>query len=177
MSHPYAIFEILVSLLVGFIVYRKIVVPMRRDTFRADIRRIRDRLFDYMWENNLPYDTAEYVRLRQRLNGLIRLSERLGPLFFLSIIVIYRHELDDHISVVSDKVPEPLRSRLREAEEAAAKRLGQFVFNEGCMWLFFKLVFLFGGIAKKVTSSVQWTMNAAYDFGSPQLSGLQKSFL
>lgn len=60
----------------------------RNDAFRASIRRVRDELFDFMWQNGYDYDTPAYRMTRRMLNGAIRYSDRIS---IASFVVVWQH--------------------------------------------------------------------------------------
>src|SRR5437879_4753849 len=111
MHYNFAIFECLVSIGIVAFVWFFLVARSRRDNFRCTIRRIRDRLFDFMWEHGYDYSTPAYRKTRQTLNGLIRISNELAPIGFLvSFILFALHEP----KVCTDELDDPkLDEKLR----------------------------------------------------------------
>lgn len=53
-------------------VYSYLYKRIRLDAFRETLFTVRDDLFDYMWQHNLPFDNRAYGLLRSSLNGMIR---------------------------------------------------------------------------------------------------------
>ena len=53
------------------------------DEYRETLFTLRDELFDYMWQHNLPFDLPEYRRLREQLNQGIQVAAEVAPLSFL----------------------------------------------------------------------------------------------
>jgi len=133
MHYNFAIFECLVSLGLLAVIWFVLVARARRDDFRCDIRRIRDRLFDFMWENGYDFSTPAYRKTRQTLNGLIRVSNSLTPVgFLLSFVVIAvsdpRDPPDDLDNPALDV---KLKGALRQSRHEAITVMIRFVYLSG----------------------------------------------
>jgi hypothetical protein len=72
-------------LMLAYILYRR----GRREQFRVDIRRIRDGLFDWMWQNGHSFSDLGYRATREMLNGLLRMSNTLSLSQLLLMMVLY----------------------------------------------------------------------------------------
>lgn len=100
---------------------------MRADDFRSDIRRMRDDLFDFMVANNLDFQSESYRCTRDFLNGLLRISNLLGPVVFL--LFIREASKGETPSDSEPKAEEdPLATKLRQTRERAIERTVQFTF-------------------------------------------------
>lgn len=104
---------------------------LRRDNFRSDIRRLRDALFDYVWENGHSFETSAYVQMRDTLNGLLRASTMLSPAKFMFCVWFFSKNgipaspLREAIDEVSDR---DLRSELERVNREASGRVMRFLF-------------------------------------------------
>lgn len=75
-----------------------------RDTFRCDIRRLRDELFDFVLIHGGDFSDPEYVDARESLNGMLRLSEKIS--FFRMLIIVWHHRhLEKTGRIAPDKRP------------------------------------------------------------------------
>lgn len=102
---------------------------VRRDVYRCDIRAMRDGLFDFMWQNDLPFDNAAYRGVREELNGLLRMSNTTSALQFVCLISSHIRWGDfratDHLSHLADG---PLKRELERVRHLAIRRLLRFLF-------------------------------------------------
>jgi hypothetical protein len=69
----------MVSLAVGVFVYFVLWSGLRREQFRCQVRRIRDDLFDFMWEKGLDFKEPAYLKARETMNTILALSNQLSP--------------------------------------------------------------------------------------------------
>lgn len=106
------------------------LASLRRDNFRSDIRRLRDSLFDYMRDHGHDFSDPSYRRVRQFLNGLLRLSNHITPVSFI-ITVCYNWDSDEKLSLVSSVQDHELRDRLETTVKLARQRALHFTFLEG----------------------------------------------
>ena len=114
----------------------------RADRLREDLFTIRDELFDYMWQHELSYDLPAYQRMRDFLNGGIRLADQFNLLFLLLLAYFTRDArrrekftLRTAIKDIDDPVT---TAHFEEVYHRVALRLLSRVFLEGPQWLFFK---------------------------------------
>ena len=153
---------------------------LRRDNFRADIRRIRDGLFDYMWQNGCSYDTPAYIQTRQTLNGILRLSNTLSIPRFLIITRFLagqnrRHdELHESLMRVEN---DQLRAKLERAMMDAATRMLQFVFLEGTAATVIQLLGNLMRTKEWARRKSRDLLSNAYELGGPSLSTDQRILL
>jgi hypothetical protein len=106
---------------------------LRRDTYRADVRRVRDSLFDDMRRNGWDFNDPAYRETREMLNGMIRASNHLSV---TAIVLSYvAMSLSEHYQL--PKTPEPplpegpRGERLRRAKSEAVYLTFRFVFLTG----------------------------------------------
>lgn len=85
-----------VHFLLGLLLFMSIwhfgVRPYLLDRFRSELFDLRDELFDYAAEGNIPFDDPVYGALRDWLNVLIRMAHRIT---FLDTIVITQLSKED----------------------------------------------------------------------------------
>lgn len=79
----------------------------RNDRYREDLFTIRDELFDYMWQNGIPFDLPAYRQLRDALNGAIRVADMPG-LAFVTLLLLWRD--DRHVHATGKALTEALAS-------------------------------------------------------------------
>src|SRR4030042_4139836 len=144
MIDQYVLFECVVSLVALAYLYSRCYIILRRDGFRADIRRVRDDLFDYMWKNGHDYSIQAYRDTRQTLNGLLRVSNLLSaPFFLVTLLHVRKHGLGARKSPNTEHVQDPaLRQAIEEAMNKPVLRLLKFVFLEGLTGLLVKAILL-----------------------------------
>lgn len=107
MKYNFIVFECLVGLGVLAFVWFYLFARLRRDDFRSEIRRLRDGLFDFMWENGYSFNEPAYRETRQMLNGIIRLGNTLSPLsLFAAIYIGILREHAGHHFPETSKLPE-----------------------------------------------------------------------
>jgi len=193
MNYNFVIFDCLVSLGIGAFIWFYLFAGLRRDNFRSEIRRIRDDLFDFMWENGYDFDTPAYCETRQMLNGILRLSNKLSPVsFFVSIIFAATQETCStepqsiRTSGSPDKVTDvKLEKKLQEVRWNAIKQLLIFVYYQGIFVVFMRIVAFFLKLARTAIRAKEWVIRGAerfvrtvaYPMGSPNLPGKSYSRL
>ena len=99
------------------------------DEFRETLFTLRDNLFDYMWENDLPFDDPTYLELREGLNRGIRMAEAFTlPTFLVGfgILILTRRllPLPEALPVTDDRHQEHFRQIENRAAEATLVLLG-----------------------------------------------------
>lgn len=67
------------SLFVFAVVAFKLWPNQRIDMFRQNMFALRDELFDFAADGNIPFDDPAYLRLRQLMNGFLRYAHNLTP--------------------------------------------------------------------------------------------------
>ena len=128
--------------LVGF-AYAHMYRKTRTDRYREDLFTLRDALFDYMWENRVPFDLPAYRLTRQLLNGAIRAADSVSLWSLLLVAVFVRRQQwhEDRLSVALDAIPDPaLRSHFRDVRVQFGHRLGRFLVAEGILGPFLALL-------------------------------------
>jgi len=178
--HTYVLVECFISAGILLYVWFCPIGRLRRDDFRADIRRIRDSLFDFMWQNGYSYDTPAYIQTRQTLNGILRLSNTLSiPRFLIITLFLAKQDgrNDDLHESLMRVENDHLRARLEKAMMDAATRMLRFVFLEGTAGT---LAQLLGNLMR----TKEWArrkgrdlLSNAYELGGPSLSTDQRVLL
>jgi len=143
MNH-FVIAQCLISLWIIALVWFKLFGSLRRDEYRADIRRLRDSLFDFMWKSGFDFRTPAYVQARDHLNNMIRASNYLTPsLVFVAALCVARSkrqeesELQKAIDALDDG---PLKDKLTTTHDLAIHRMLRFIFLEGTLGVFLRIV-------------------------------------
>lgn len=106
-----------------------VVAAHRRENFRADIRRIRDGLFDAMWKNGFSYEDPAYIETRQVMNGMLRASNSMNALKFIGFIYLF--EIHGRRTPLATSACSELQQILDRAREKAIDRFMRFIFTEG----------------------------------------------
>lgn len=157
------------------------LAPLRRDNFRSDIRRIRDGLFDYMWQISLDFRDPAYRSARQSLNGLLRLSNSISPLKFFITVTLCR-EMAPPIQPESPN--HELQKEIERARDRATHRLIHFLFLEGFVGVFVRMllrclawVSRIRDLKDRVNNGAQRLINSAYRLGAEDLSPEDRAVL
>lgn len=158
---------------------------IRRDNFRSDIRRLRDGLFDYMWENGHSFDTAAYQETRLMLNGMLRLSNSMSAIKFFGFVVLHRHHRDREVGDLLARMPNgELKKEIERVRIHAVARLLHFLFLEGTTGLAIRGVLFTAKVVKRANVVKSWATNQGNRlledfrvFGEPGLSRNSRSLL
>lgn len=114
--------ECLVSAALIFCVWYFGFRRMKNDSFRCEIRQLRDELFDFMVVNGLDFRDEAYLKTREFLNGILRLSNILDPIVFVIIVVVSRNGSRGQLGRVTARAPEALQQKLKETQKLAVER-------------------------------------------------------
>ena len=120
--------------------YYQMYTRTRCDRFREDLFTIRDKLFDYMWQHDLPYDLPAYQLIRDSLNGMIRTARvaRFGvlmPLLFMSLRRQYPSPVRQAIEEIQGS---GIKQDFMQVYSEVGRRVLKYLFLEGSSWLVFK---------------------------------------
>src|SRR5688572_13611506 len=102
MSPSIATAQVLIGFALLGLLWTGPVARLLRDNLRNRIRRIRNQLFDLMAEREYDFNGSAYRAVRQELNGIIRLSNRLSPLVFLAALLTWR--VDEGIDPAASEI-------------------------------------------------------------------------
>src|SRR5713226_402762 len=164
MNYNFEFSQILVSLAIIAAIWFGLFGYLRRDGFRSRIRNLRDDLFDFMWQNGHSFETPAYQETRQSLNGILRISNRLGPVSFI-IFLAFCSEYDDGQKCELDDVkPESLKRKIQETHNRAVRELLLFVYLGGIFGLFMKLLLAILKMAQYASSAKRWALRTAEHF-------------
>lgn len=157
---------------------------IRREKFRIQIRDIRDELFDWMLENKQDFTSPEYANLRQTLNGLMRLSSRIGRLEAFGMICIQMSNGTTPKSDIDEMPDSPLKAKLQQVRRLAVRAWFTFLFKEGllgamirCANAAFKAVHIMTKWKQFVIVGSERIMFSAHEFGAPKLTAAQRMVL
>jgi hypothetical protein len=84
------VLQVLVVAFFWSILVFKILPEARLDAFRQKMFGIRDEMFDYAADGNIPFDHPAYVLLRRQMNGFIRYGHQLTVYRCLMTAAIHR---------------------------------------------------------------------------------------
>ena len=139
----------------------------RADSFREDMFTIRDEMFDYLWQNNLSFESPFYMLLRDSLNGAIRVGDQLNILVVVQTVrkMAARGEngrFSESISEVKDPVH---RAYFEKVQERIALRITKYLFLEGFAGLFFKpILALAGSLEYIIKLKERWALRPAQKY-------------
>jgi hypothetical protein len=139
---------------------------LRRDNFRSEMRRLRDGLFDFMWQHGYSFDTPAYRDTRQLLNGIIRISGKLAPMSFL-VAVSFATRSHSRSPAYGRPADEALARELERVRHVAADALLRFVFLGGLFGLFLRAVLWLLSAVHLAMKAKQWAVLAAREFLLP----------
>lgn len=140
MNNPFAISYIMISLaLLGFI-YFVLCAGLRRERFRCQVRRIRDELFDFMWENGQDFKEPAYLKARETMNSFLALSNKLSPsVLVMSVVVAVLALRRNGASLPNPALPiGALGDKIRQSYSALAWALIEYSFLKGIPGLFIR---------------------------------------
>jgi hypothetical protein len=118
-------------------VYSYLYKRIRLDAFRETLFTVRDDLFDYMWQHNLPYGDRAYGLLRSSLNGMIRAAN--DGSFNLMTVAIY-------LRTVEGEQPNKVAEAIAEIHDCEVRERFQAVYNQ-VGWIGFKHIWLEGPLS------------------------------
>lgn len=160
-------------------------VKLRREEFRSRLHKIRDDLFDFMVENGQDFSNQAYRDVRQTLNGLMRLSNTVGPVEFLVMMTRCHSDEPSHTQKFIDAMPDsPLKDQLIRSRNQAVTAWVRYLFLEGplgyCfggLWAAGRAITALARIKKWMESRTSIFLIAAYEYGNPQLTKAQRTVL
>ncbi len=133
-----------VSLAIFAVIWFNLFAYQRRDDFRSKIRDLRDGLFDFMLENGFSFETPAYRETRQMLNGMIRASNKIGPIMFFLFLWLCFDAEDAKAPDSLDKLEfGPLKKRLLAVRHQAVGELVTFVYLQGIFGIFVRVLYFF----------------------------------
>jgi hypothetical protein len=142
MNDPFALSYILVGLAALGFIYFVLCAGLRRERFRCAVRRIRDDLFDFMWENELSFNEPAYLKARETMNSFLVLSNKLSPTVLVMSVVVAVLTL--RRNGVSPPTPPllggQLGDKIRDSYLALTWTLIEYSFLQGILGLFVKTV-------------------------------------
>ena len=156
---------------------------IRRDSFRCDIRRLRDGLFDFMWENGHSFDDPVYMETRQILNGMLRMSNTMSAVKFFGLVVLHQQHGGSEATDLLEKMPNgALKKEIERVRVLAVRRLLHFLFMEGTMCLVVRGILSTAYFIKRVNGMKNWATKQGTRlledfrvFGEPSLSSQSRS--
>ena len=112
----------------------------RSDSYREDIFSVRDEMFVYAAEGNIPLDHPAYTLLRARMNGLLRHGHELTlTRLFILLAVCKDMKIDaDHPFSVWERSVEQLRSEVQSRMKEFNLRVNIFVLQHLVFRSFFR---------------------------------------
>lgn len=157
------------------------MAALRRDNFRADIRKIRDELFDFMWQNGYSYEEQAYRDTRQVLNGMLRASNWLTPSrFFMGMFYLAWYKVESRERRIDyGRCPPQLKEALERASSAALERMIKFLYREGLFGLLLKCAVVAFNQSWRVHKVAGQLAGELYSLGGPaeSLTVSQRSLL
>lgn len=113
----------------------------RNDSYREDIFSVRDEMFLYAADGNIPFDHPAYTLLRTRMNGLLRHGHELTLTRLLILLAVY-----DNVRSLSfsawERAVEQLPDKTRERMKDFNLRINIFVLQHLVYLSFFRYIAL-----------------------------------
>lgn len=97
----------------------------RVDRFRSEMFQIRDELFDYAADGNIPFKHPAYDLARSTMNGFIRFGNRLS--FLGALLVHFR--LGKELAKAPDSFHVQFTAAVEALEDEQKRALEEFVFR------------------------------------------------
>lgn len=140
MNNPFALSYLLVSLAALGFIYFVLCASLRREQFRCQVRRIRDDLFDFMWENEQNFEEPAYLKARETMNNVLLLSNKLSPtVVVMSVAAAILDLRRNGMSLPNPLLPEgPLGDKIRQSYLALTWTLIEYSFLKGIPGLYVK---------------------------------------
>jgi hypothetical protein len=141
MNNSFTLSYITIGLAALGFIYFVLCAGLRREQFRCEVRRIRDDLFDFMWENKQDFNEPAYLKARETMNGFLVLSNKLSPTVLVMSAIAAVFTLRRN-GVSSPPPPLPaglLGDKIRHAYLALTWKLIEYSFLKGIPGLFIKL--------------------------------------
>lgn len=181
MTNAYLLTTCAISLAILVVLWIGPIASLRRDNFRADIRRIRDDLFDFMLENRFSFEIKAYRDTRQALNGMLRASNWLSPVNLILAMFFHKwHGLESKQEFTNyDDCPPALKSKLLDTATIAVSRLIVFLFAEGTLGMLLRFALFVFSQSRKIDHAARRLTVELYSLGAPtqELTFDQRSFL
>jgi len=89
----------------------------RNDSYREDIFAVRDEMFLYAADGNIPFDHRAYTLLRARMNGLLRHGHELTMTRLLILLAVYdevRSESFNAWERAVEQLPDETRKHMKD---------------------------------------------------------------
>lgn len=176
--------QLVVSILILAFLWFRVFPSLRRDNFRSDIRKLRDSLFDYMWENGHAFDNMAYCETRLILNGILRMSNSITAIKFFALVVLHRNDsraVEDPLEQMADC---DLKRQIETVRAQAVARLLHFLFLEGTTGLVVRMMLSTSHCIKRVNNIKPWIRRQGSQlltdfrsFGEPNLPSPTRSIL
>lgn len=133
MTNPFAISYVVISLAALNYIYFVLCAGLRRERFRCQVRRIRDELFDFMWENGHDFQEPAYRKARETTNSFLALSNKLSPtVLVISVVVAILNLRRNGVSPPTPPLPAgPLGDKIRQSYLELAWTLIEYSFLKG----------------------------------------------
>jgi len=152
----------------------KVIPDARLDWFRQKMFSIRDEMFDYAADGNIPFDHPAYTMLRHQMNGFIRYGHQLTV--FGCLMTLARRKIEGETrdaswhsewqksldSLSSNEVRKSLMTFYQRSMWLAIKRL---LFGSPLLWLATALIMiqlLLQGVAKGLRQLVRLAAEKAF---------------
>jgi hypothetical protein len=140
MTNPFVLSQCLISMGIIAWIWFWLCGSLRRDNFRADIRRLRDGLFDYMLDQKYDFGTPAYRETRDFLNTILRLNRSLTPSKFTLALFLAMTEYGNRRGSADEfngLEGGSLKDKLYAVRSKAVERVIHFVYLEGIFGLLF----------------------------------------
>lgn len=176
MTATYATAQFCISLFAILVIYFRCICRQRAENCRTDIRFIRDDLFDFMWQNGYDFRSPAYQQTRTMLNGLLRLTNIMGSIQIIVLLIRCHGEKapDSAVNSIHDVA---LKEKLKSATELAMRRFVEFLYLEGATGLIvrgiaftFKAFYSLQRTTKWVKRQTALLREMADEFGQENLS-------
>lgn len=186
MSEPFILTTTTVGIVVLMWLWFVPLAALRRDNYRADIRRLRDELFDFMWQNGYAFDTPAYSEARRIFNGMLRWSNFIDAIkLFVGIYFASKsNDVGSHLEDELKACEPPLRENIERTLHRATSRTLHFIFLEGLTGIVVRLVRAFlksvgqlTKIRRRIVNSTDSLIAEAYSLGGTDLSTEQRALL
>jgi len=186
MNQGYIFAQCWVSFVFVLVIYCLVIRRQRAEWCRSQIRFIRDELFDFMRDQDFSFDSPAYRETRNIMNGLMRLTNTIGPFQFIAMILCFHDEDGDQKTKREiDKLEDgPLKEKLSKASKRATNVFVEFLFLTGvsgicvrCLMFVFRALHFAVKVRRWVSCRVDVLTDVANDFGNHTLTPRQQSLL
>ena len=162
MNSGYELAQTWLSFVAIVVIYSFILRRQAAESCRAELRRIRDEFFDFMWQNGKDFSDVEYVESRQQINSMLRLTTMIGPVSFIVMMFRFMPVVASR-TVKAEREPSELKIHARKVSTQAIHCLVKYIFMTGILGLVLHSIFFIFEAWKRVGIVKGWAVERTWN--------------